>query len=142
MLDFGGQRDLPTVLLIDDDPISREVAATVLTMSGYTVHTADSGAASLESLAAGTCVPGVILMDAQMPGLGRGQGHLQARQGRAGVGYEEAGEAHGGLPGTAAGTVHHTADVVSRLRRDTTWGPEKRPGVDRPVLADLKRGLG
>jgi CheY-like chemotaxis protein len=39
-------------------------------MSGYTVHTADSGAASLESLAAGTCVPGVILMDAQMPGLG------------------------------------------------------------------------
>ena len=31
MLDFGSQRDLPTILLIDDDPISREVMATVLT---------------------------------------------------------------------------------------------------------------
>jgi CheY-like chemotaxis protein len=70
MLNFGAQRDLPTVLLIDDDPISREVAATVLTMSGYTVHTAESGAAALESLATGTYDPGVILMDAQMPGLG------------------------------------------------------------------------
>ena len=70
MLNFGAQRDLPTVLLIDDDPISREVAATVLTMSGYTVHTANGGAAALKSLAAGTCVPGVILMDAQMPGMG------------------------------------------------------------------------
>ena len=69
MLDFGAQRDLPTVLLIDDDLISREVTATVLTMSGYTVYTAAGGAEALELLAAGDCVPGVILMDAQMPGL-------------------------------------------------------------------------
>jgi DNA-binding response OmpR family regulator len=69
MLDFGAKRNLPTVLLIDDDLVSREVMATVLTMSGYTVYTADGGAASLELLAAGKCVPGVILMDAQMPGL-------------------------------------------------------------------------
>ena len=39
------------VLLIDDDLVSREVTATVLTMSGYTVHTAVSGAAALEMLA-------------------------------------------------------------------------------------------
>jgi CheY-like chemotaxis protein len=57
------------MLLIDDDMISREVMATVLTMSGYTVHTAVSGEAALDLLAAGECVPGVILMDAQMPGL-------------------------------------------------------------------------
>jgi len=63
------QSKLPVVLLIDDDLVSREVTATVLTMSGYTVHTADSGAASFEVLASGKCKPGVILMDAQMPGL-------------------------------------------------------------------------
>lgn len=60
---------MPTVLLIDDDLVSREVMATVLTMSGYPVHTAVDGVASLELLAAGQCIPGVVLMDAQMPGL-------------------------------------------------------------------------
>lgn len=69
MLDFGSNRDLPAVLLIDDDMVSREVLATVLTLGGYTVHTADDGATSLEVLAAGNCAPEVILVDAQMPGL-------------------------------------------------------------------------
>jgi CheY-like chemotaxis protein len=69
MLDLCMDRQLPTVLLIDDDLVSREVIATVLTMSGYTVHTAVDGAAALEMLSAGKCVPEVILMDAQMPGL-------------------------------------------------------------------------
>jgi CheY-like chemotaxis protein len=69
MLDFGARQNLPTVLLIDDDLVSREVMATVLTMSGYTVHTAADGSASVDLLAAGECVPDVILMDAQMPGL-------------------------------------------------------------------------
>jgi CheY-like chemotaxis protein len=69
MLSFQDQRNLPTVLLIDDDLVSREVMATVLTMSGYTVHTADGGAPSLKLLADRKCNPDVILMDAQMPGL-------------------------------------------------------------------------
>ena len=69
MPNFQAQPSLPTVLLIDDDLVSREVMATVLTMSGYTVHTAAGGAAALELLDGGKCVPGVILMDAQMPGL-------------------------------------------------------------------------
>ncbi|MDR3750008.1 MAG: response regulator [Terracidiphilus sp.] len=69
MLDFGAHRDLPTILLIDDDMVSREVLATVLTMGGYTVHTAQDGGASLEILTTGECAPDVILMDAQMPGL-------------------------------------------------------------------------
>ena len=81
MLDFGPPKDLPTVLLIDDDLVSWEVMATVLTMSGYTVHTAANGAASLQLLAGGECVPGVILMDAQMPGLRGSQliGEMRAR---------------------------------------------------------------
>jgi CheY-like chemotaxis protein len=49
--------------------VSREVLATVLTMTGYTVHTAASGEASLELLDSGNCAPAVILLDAQMPGL-------------------------------------------------------------------------
>jgi CheY-like chemotaxis protein/HPt (histidine-containing phosphotransfer) domain-containing protein len=69
MRDFGSRQDTLTVLLIDDDLVSREVMATVLTMSGYTVHTAAGGEASLEVLADGGCVPSVILVDARMPGL-------------------------------------------------------------------------
>jgi len=69
MLNFNDERQLPTVLLIDDDFVSREVTATVLTMSGYTVHTAVDGATSLELLAGESFVPELILMDAQMPGL-------------------------------------------------------------------------
>ncbi len=68
MLDFT-QHELPTVLLIDDDMVSREVMATMLTMSGYPVHTAADGSTALDVLRGGECVPGVILMDAQMPGL-------------------------------------------------------------------------
>lgn len=69
MLGLTGTRELPTVLLIDDDMVSREVMATVLTMGGYTVHTAVNGAVALTMLAGGECNPGAILMDAQMPGL-------------------------------------------------------------------------
>lgn len=69
MLDFGPQHELPEVLLIDDDLVSREVAATLLTMIGYTVQTAESGPASLKMLETGAIRPGVILMDAQMPGV-------------------------------------------------------------------------
>jgi len=69
MLDSSPQHDLLTVLLIDDDLVSREVMATILTMSGYAVHTAAEGGAALQLLEGGECAPSVILMDAQMPGL-------------------------------------------------------------------------
>jgi CheY-like chemotaxis protein len=74
MLERNSQDALPLILLIDDDLVSREVTATVLTMNGYAVHTAETGDAALEMLAAGKggpqeLKPGVVLMDAQMPGL-------------------------------------------------------------------------
>jgi CheY-like chemotaxis protein len=69
MLDLVQRNDQPTVLLIDDDMVSREVIATVLTMGGYPVHTAENGESALKMLAAKVCDPGVILVDAQMPGL-------------------------------------------------------------------------
>ena len=69
MLDVRRDRELPIILLIDDDLVSREVMATVLIMGGFLVHTAADGAESLEMVGSGKCVPGLILMDAQMPGL-------------------------------------------------------------------------
>jgi len=91
MLGIGASRDLPTVLIIDDDVISREVMATVLTMTGYTIHTAAQGEEALAILDAGSCKPDVVLMDAQMPGLkgaglvkelrARGQANIYAMSG-------------------------------------------------------------
>jgi CheY-like chemotaxis protein len=69
MLDRSTERRLPVVLLIDDDLVSREVAATVLTMAGFTVHTAVDGDTALDMIVREVCRPGAILMDAQMPGL-------------------------------------------------------------------------
>jgi CheY-like chemotaxis protein len=69
MLGIGSDRNYPTVLLIDDDLISREVIATILTLNGYMLHTAADGAASLEMLDGRKCAPEVILVDVQMPGL-------------------------------------------------------------------------
>ncbi len=59
MLGIGGDRNYPTVLLIDDDLISREVIATILTLNGYTLHTAASGDAAVQMLQNGTCTPQV-----------------------------------------------------------------------------------
>jgi CheY-like chemotaxis protein len=69
MVDFGPQRELPAVLLIDDDLVSREVTATLLTMIGHAVQTAEDGPASLRMIETGAFRPGIILMDAQMPGV-------------------------------------------------------------------------
>ena len=69
MLGIGEKHELPTVFLIDDDLISREVIATVLTLHGHLVHTAETGDSALEMLGAGVVQPGVVLMDAQLPGL-------------------------------------------------------------------------
>ena len=69
MLGMGTTRELPSILIIDDDMVSREVMATVLTMTGYTIHTAAQGELALALIDEGGCSPEVILMDAQMPGL-------------------------------------------------------------------------
>src|SRR6185437_2280471 len=69
MSEMKSQREFPVVLLIDDDLVSREVAATLLTLSGYTVHSAESGEAALKMLDERQCAPGAILCDAQMPSL-------------------------------------------------------------------------
>jgi len=80
MFPFSTKGDLPEVLLIDDDLISREVTATLLTMTGCTVHTADDGDMAVRMVIDGTCKPGLILMDAQMPGLSGAELIAQLRE--------------------------------------------------------------
>jgi CheY-like chemotaxis protein len=58
---------LPSLLLIDDDPISREVLSMMLEMHGFPVAAAESGVDALAMLE-GTPA-GVVVMDTQMPGL-------------------------------------------------------------------------
>jgi len=69
MLGIGERHELPTILLIDDDLVSREVIATVLTLHGHMVHSAEDGNEALQMLEAGTVIPGVVLLDTQLPGL-------------------------------------------------------------------------
>src|ERR1700744_5140652 len=69
MLGIGAERNLPTVLLVDDDMICREVIATILTLNGYTLHTAEHGDGALALLDHAQCIPQVVLVDVQMPGL-------------------------------------------------------------------------
>lgn len=69
MLNFDVHQTMPTLLLVDDDLVSREVAATVLTMRGYSVETADRGETALAMLVERKIVPDAILLDVQLPGL-------------------------------------------------------------------------
>lgn len=57
------------LVLADDDPIAREIVATLLTLDGHTVHTAADGAALLTVLSTLAAPPTLLLVDAQMPGL-------------------------------------------------------------------------
>ena len=69
MLGIGEKHELPTILLIDDDLVSREVIATVLTLHGHQVHTAEDGNQAVGMLGSGAVKPGVVLLDTQLPGL-------------------------------------------------------------------------
>jgi CheY-like chemotaxis protein len=59
--------DACTLLLVDDDAITRDVLSILLENAGWTVTTAVDGTAALDSLATET--PSVILCDLHMPGL-------------------------------------------------------------------------
>jgi CheY-like chemotaxis protein/HPt (histidine-containing phosphotransfer) domain-containing protein len=69
MLGIGEKHELPTILLIDDDLVSREVIATVLTLHGHMVHSAEEGTQALQMLESGSVIPAVVLLDSQLPGL-------------------------------------------------------------------------
>jgi CheY-like chemotaxis protein len=65
---------MTTVLIVDDDPAVRRLAATILKVEGYTVLEAQDGEQGLQVTREQS--PDVILMDLMMPRLdGRGMFH-------------------------------------------------------------------
>jgi CheY-like chemotaxis protein len=69
MSGFLKSGDSVSVLIVDDDEVSREVLATVLTIGGYAVRTASEGGEAVAMLGAGDYEPRVVLVDLRMPGL-------------------------------------------------------------------------
>lgn len=68
------------VLVVDDDEVSREVLSVLLAGEGYAVETADSGDDALSRLkGVGHALPGVVLVDMQMPGTRGGELGRQLR---------------------------------------------------------------
>jgi CheY-like chemotaxis protein/HPt (histidine-containing phosphotransfer) domain-containing protein len=57
------------VLVIDDDPMSRDLLRVLLQAEGYAVECADSGEAAISQLSLSGHAPDLVLADAQMTGL-------------------------------------------------------------------------
>ena len=57
------------VLVIDDDPMSRDLLRVLLEGQGYEVECADSGEAALAQLSQAGHAPNLVFADVQMPGL-------------------------------------------------------------------------
>ncbi len=60
---------MASLLVIDDDELSREVLVLLATEAGHTCDAAESGAEGLAWLAGGGKVPDAVLADMQMPGI-------------------------------------------------------------------------
>ncbi len=72
----------PTILVVDDNEVTREGIAVVLRRGGYVVVTAADGAQALDSLRAGP-PPALILLDMLMPLVDGWQFLDRLRKGRA-----------------------------------------------------------
>lgn len=68
------------ILVIDDEPIARDVARDTLDSAGYAVQTAESGEAGLKLLAASRQPFDLVLLDLTMPGLSGHQTFHQIRR--------------------------------------------------------------
>jgi signal transduction histidine kinase/CheY-like chemotaxis protein len=71
------------VLVVDDEPMARDVAAEMLRLSGYTATAVASGGAALELLDADPTRFVAVLVDLTMPGLSGLETHREIRRRRA-----------------------------------------------------------
>ena len=69
----------PAVLLVDDEPMIRELGRAVLEQAGYPVLTADDGAAAVEAFAAHRAGIGLVVLDVTMPRLSGRDAFLRIR---------------------------------------------------------------
>lgn len=63
----AGIRTMPTILVVDDEAIVREVVSQYLTQDGFAVETAADGVEALERFASGR--PDLVLLDLMLPGI-------------------------------------------------------------------------
>jgi putative nucleotidyltransferase with HDIG domain len=65
---LSGQADTPRILVVDDEPVIREVLSDLLTSQGYIVQTAENGAVALQELMDNPYH--LVLTDLKMPVMG------------------------------------------------------------------------
>lgn len=58
---------MATILIVDDEPIVRQLFQKVMEHEGHIIHTAANGREALEVMR--TCVPDLIMLDLQMPAM-------------------------------------------------------------------------
>jgi CheY-like chemotaxis protein len=63
------QSILKRALVIDDDPMSRELLPLLLEGEGFTVDAAGSGESALDLISRGNSAPDLVLADVQLPGI-------------------------------------------------------------------------
>jgi two-component system sensor histidine kinase RpfC len=63
----SNEHEPPRVLVVEDNPANRKVAAKILELRGYDVHVADSGPSALVSVACETY--DLLLLDMELPGM-------------------------------------------------------------------------
>src|SRR5271157_801056 len=61
------RREIPLILIVDDDDTTRLLAVEYLTEAGFAVEEADGGVTAIESFE--RLQPDVVLLDVQMPDL-------------------------------------------------------------------------
>ena len=70
----------PAVLLVDDEPMIRELGRAVLEQAGYRVLTADDGDTGVEAFAAHGSGIGVVVLDVTMPRLSGAEAFRRIRE--------------------------------------------------------------
>lgn len=151
----GTVRQLPRILLIDDDPISREVVAMMLEIHSFAVETANSGEEALAVLDGQDLDRSeVILMDLQMPGLS-GVELIDALRARSAArifaisGSEPAEDMRGIADGFLLKPVDmeglvallqpgHPTETASGLAAATEAASQDFPAIDPEVLGKLR----
>ena len=73
------------ILVVDDDVVSRELLSLLLMREGYTIETAESGLAALETLRSSDAPPDAVLTDLQMPGISGSEVATRLRAASSGV---------------------------------------------------------
>lgn len=68
-LETGEMQGIGTILLVDDEPMVREVAEAMLIHGGYDVIAAESGAAAVEQFGLQGSMVDCVLLDLAMPGM-------------------------------------------------------------------------